>query len=145
MSCFLFDFGYTFGVPLLASRRCYQTVAAFSVRAWNLPDFQLTPATVLDRMAPSLGFKAITPNSRPEFGKRYWLRGREDFRIEAVFADPLIDQLSMLDPDFKYSIEKRGDWLIIYQHGALADARSIAMFWHRAHQLAHLFLASVDP
>jgi len=136
----LFDFRYVFGIPLIASRRYAQTVAAFSVGLTGLPDFQLTPATSLDRMAPRLGFKAIRIERHPEFNKHYCLRGDEDFQIGALFTNQLIDRLASLDRRAEYSIEKGGDWLIVYRHGVLARPASIADFWNFAEQLAELFV-----
>ncbi len=136
----LFDFRYVFGIPLIASRRYAQTVAAFSVGRSGLPDFQLTPATSLDRIVPKLGFKAIRNERHPEFNKRYWLRGDQDFQIGALFTDQLIDRLTSLDCRGEYSIEKGGDWLIVYRHDVLVSPESIADFWKFAEQLAGLFV-----
>jgi hypothetical protein len=105
-----------------------------------LPDFQLTPATSLDRIAPKLGFKAIRNERQPEFNKRYWLRGDEDFQIGALFTDQLIDRLASLDPRAEYSIEKGGGWLIVYRHAVLMTPASIAYFWNFAEQIAELFV-----
>src|ERR1700737_2184304 len=77
MITLLFDY-YTFGISLLANVRNRQTVAAFSASMTNLPDFQLTPATALDRIAPKLGSQAIQFASWPDFGKNYWLRAARD-------------------------------------------------------------------
>ena len=136
----LFDFRYVFSIPLIASRRYAQTVAAFSVGISGLPDFQLTPSTSLDRIAPKLGFKAIRNEHHPEFNKRYWLRGDEDFQISALFTDQLVDRLASLDRRAEYSIEKGGDWLIVYRHGVLMNPAAIADFWNFAEQLAELFV-----
>ena len=141
-SCLMFDFSYTFGLPFVASKRYRQTVAAFSTRSVDLPDFQLTPATVLDCWAPALGFKAIKNDLRPEFGKRYWLRGPDEFRVGAVFTEVRIDELKALDPGGHYSIEKGGLWLIVYRHGTLAGDRYLVPFWHSAQRIAGLFLGT---
>jgi hypothetical protein len=144
VSRLLFDFRYVFGIPLIASRRYAQTVAAFSVGIAGLPDFQLTPATRLDRVAPKLGFKAIRSDRRPEFNKRYWLRSDEDFRVSALFTDQLIDHLASIDLRAEYSIEKGGDWLILYRHGVLTSPASLADFWRSAERLAALFVRLKD-
>jgi len=102
----LFDFGYTFGIPLLASVRYRQTVAAFSARVTNLPDFQIAPATTLDRIAPKLGFQAIQFASRPDFGKKYWLRADDEIAVRALFSDTFIDRLASADSKTPWYVEK---------------------------------------
>jgi hypothetical protein len=84
-SALIFDFRYRFGLRFVASVGHSQTVAAYSARLSNIPDFHLSPATVLDRLAPKLGMQAIHFNSRPDFGKRYWLRGTDEISIHALF------------------------------------------------------------
>jgi hypothetical protein len=136
----LFDFRYVFGIPLLAARRYAQTVAAFAAGITGLPDFQLTPATSLDRFAPKLGFKAIRNDRRPEFSKRYWLRSDQEFEVSALFTEALIDQLALLDRRAEYSIEKGGHWVIVYRHGLTVSPVALVDFWKNAERLAALFV-----
>ena len=76
-SMFLFDFGYKFGLPIIANVRYNQTVVAFSARLTGTPDFQMTPATTLDRGAPKLGLQAIRFDSHPDFGSKSSAESRE--------------------------------------------------------------------
>jgi len=75
-----------------------------------------------------------------EFNKRYWLRGDKDFQISALFTDQLVDRLASLDRRAEYSIEKGGDWLIVYRHGVVMSPAAIADFWNFAEQLGELFV-----
>ncbi len=136
----LFDFGYTFGIPLLASVRYRQTVAAFSARLTNLPDFQMTPATTLDRMAPKVGFQAIQFASRPDFGKRYWIRANDEIAVRALFSDTFIDRMSAADPKTAWYVEKGGQWLLVYRHGVLFAPEALPEFRKVTHEIASLFL-----
>jgi hypothetical protein len=136
----LFDFGYTFGIPLLASVRYRQTVAAFSARVTNLPDFQLAPATTLDRLAPKIGFQAIQVASRPDFGKRCWLRAEDEIAVRALFSDTFIDRLARADSKTVWYVEKAGQWLLVYRHGMLFAPESLPEFWQDSRAVANLFL-----
>ena len=136
----LFDFSYTFGIPLLANVKYHQTVAAFSSRMTNLPDFQLTPATSLDRLAPKLGFQALQFTLRPDFGKKYWLKGTDEIAVRALFNDTFIDRLTAVDPKAAWFIEKAGQWLIVYRHGVLFAPMVLPEFWQASRGIANLFL-----
>jgi hypothetical protein len=139
-SIFLFDFTYRFGLRFVASVRYSQNVAAFSARMTNLPDFQLTPTTLPDRLAPKLGLQAIRFDSRPKFNEKYWLRSKDDLLVKALFSDALIDGLMAFDPQTRWSVEKSGGWLIVYRHGMLSAPQALRNFWSSAHAIADLFL-----
>lgn len=139
-SALFFDFNYRFGLRFVASVGYRQTVAAFSVRLTNLPDFQLAPATILDRIAPKLGLQAIRFESRPEFGKKYWLRTSDEIATRALFTDAFLDRLSNTDPKAAWYIEKNGRWLIVYQHGKSFAPPALAHFLQASRMLADLFL-----
>lgn len=139
-SALFFDFSYRFGLRFIASRKYYQSVAAFSARLTSLPDFQLTPATALDRMAPKLGLQAIRFESRLEFGKNYWLRASDEIAARAFFTDAFIDRLSTADPEAAWYVEKNGRWLLVYLHGKSCAPPELARFLQSARAMADLFL-----
>ncbi len=126
-STLFFDFSYRFGLRFVASRKYYQSVAAFSARLSSLPDFQLTPATALERVASKLGLQAIQFESRPEFGKKYWLRASDEIAIRALFTDTFIDRLSTTDPRAAWYVEKSGGWLLVYLKRQALCARGAAL------------------
>jgi hypothetical protein len=140
-SALFFDFSYRFGLRFVASVGYRQNVAAFSVRLTSLPDFQLTPATALDRIAPKLGLQAIRFESRPEFGRKYWLRATDEIPVRALFTDLFIDHLSTTDPRAAWYVEKTGRWLIIYQHGKSFAPPHLPHFLQASRAMADLFLA----
>jgi len=106
----------------------------------NLPDFELAPATVVDRVAPSLGFQAIQLESRPEFGKQYWLRGPDEIAIRALFSAVLIDRFTTLDVGRRWSIEKGGDWLVVFSWGRIVSTGHLPDFFKASEVIADLFL-----
>ena len=139
-SALLFDFSYRFGLRIIASVGYSQTVAAFSARLTSLPDFQLTPSTSLERMAPKLGLQALRFESRPEFGRRYWLRASDEFAARALFTEAFIDRLSIADPKAAWYVEKSGRWLLVYLHGKSCAPSQIENFFQTCRTMADLFL-----
>jgi hypothetical protein len=141
-SALLFDFSYRFGLRIIASVGYSQTVAAFSARLTSLPDFQLTPTTSLERMAPKLGLQGLYFESRPEFRKRYWLRARDEISVRAIFTDTRIDHLAASDPQAMWYVEKIGRWLLVYSHGRTYSPADLPGFFVAARAMADLFLAT---
>lgn len=139
-SALYFDFSYSFGLGLIASVRYNQSVAAFSARLTSLPDFQLAPATFLDRLAPKLGLQAIHIESRPDFGKKYWLRSPNEIAVRALFSNAFLDRLAIADPKAAWYVEKNGLWLLVYQHSKSFAPQDLPSFWQAAHAMANLFL-----
>jgi hypothetical protein len=112
------------------------------LRALNQPpDFQLTPAKSLERIAPKLGFHAIHFDSRPEFGKKYWLRATNEIAVRAFFSDSFVDHLLAADPNSLWYVEKSGHWLLVYRHEVLFAPRQIPAFMQESQSIAGLFLA----
>lgn len=137
---FLFDFTYRFGLRFIASVGYSQNVAAFLAQMTSLPDFQLTPATSLDRLGPKLGLRAIRLESRPKFGKKYWLRAKDEMLVKALFTNALVDGLMACDPQASWSVEKSGRWLLVYRHGKSSTPQALPSFWSSAHTIGNLFL-----
>ncbi len=114
----IFDYSYIFGLPLLADTRYHQTVAAFRVPG-TVPDFALAPATNLDRVLKSYDWSGVVLDWDPEFLRRYWLRGPDEHAIRTFFSSGLTTRIRELDPTTRWSIEKGGEWLLIYIHGCI--------------------------
>jgi hypothetical protein len=138
-STLLFDFSYRFGLRIIASVGYSQTVAAFSARLTGLPDFQLAPATSLERIAPKLGAHGIQFESRPEFGKKYWLRTNNEISVRAIFSDAFIDRFFSVDPKAEWYVEKSGQWLLVYRHGVLFAPQDLPAFGYASRAIANLF------
>jgi hypothetical protein len=127
-SAFLFDFTYTFGIPFVRSKVYRQTVAAFLVGSVNLPDFQLAPFDILDRLAPKMGFQAIEFGSHPEFNRRYWLRSSREAAVRTIFTHRFLDLLTSYR-ETAWSVEKAGQWMVFYQQNAIIHGDFMAKFW----------------
>jgi hypothetical protein len=139
-SALFFDFSYRFGLRLIASVGYSQSVAAFSARLTSLPDFQLTPATSLERLAPKLRPQALRFESRPEFGRKYCLRASDEIAARALFTEAFIDRLSITDPKAAWYVEKSGRWLLVYLHGKSCAPSGFTDFFQACRTMADLFL-----
>ena len=142
-STLFFDFSYRFGLRFVANVGYRQSVAAFSARLTSLPDFQLTPATFLDRILMNLGMQSIRFQSRPDFGKKYCLRARDEFAVRALFSDAFLDHLSLADPNGAWYVEKNGKWLLVYRHGKSVAPPALPHFIQTSRAMADLFLTPV--
>ncbi len=65
------------------------TVAAVSSRSLNLPQFTLTRANILTRLASTIGFQDIDLPDHPQFSKKYLLQGRDEQSVRAIFTAEL--------------------------------------------------------
>jgi len=117
-----------------------QTVIAFPAKATISPDFEMAPATQIDKVIKGFASETVVIDDQPEFSKRYWLRSREGARLRALFNPGLVAKLAMLDPGARWSIEKAGDWLLIYIWKTTAQPGSIRDFCVQTDALASLFV-----
>ncbi len=135
----LFDYRYCFGIPLHAGAYYWQTVAAFRVRMNPIPDFQLHPATYIDRVIKRFAWRTVEIEGRPDFSGRYWLRSSDSVTLGALITPDRIARLFQLDPETRWSVEKGGDWLFVYSKGVVFAPNSLRDFWAQADALARVF------
>jgi hypothetical protein len=84
--------------------------------------------------------QGIRIESRPQFGKKYWLRSKDEILAKALFTNALVDRLMSCDPQAGWSAEKSGRWLFVYRHGKLFAPQALPGFWRSAQAIADLFL-----
>lgn len=136
----LFDYQYRFGLPHLGHVYHVQTVIAFPAKMAAIPDFQLAPATQLDKVLKKAASSTVILAGRPDFSNRYWLSGSEHTHIAALFSSKLIDQFTALDPESRWSVEKGGDWMLIYMADVVFAPSSLPNFVVQTDAVARLFL-----
>ncbi len=134
----LFDYRYSFGIPLHAGIYYWQTVAAFRVRMNPFPNFQLHPATRIDRLIRRFARRTVEIQGQENFTKRYWLRGSDSVALGALFTPDRIARLFALDPDGRWSVEKGGNWLVVYSKGMVFAPNSLSGSLAHAEALAKI-------
>lgn len=82
----LFDYQYVTGSG--KSRRTHnQSVVYFEPPNLNLPSFSLRPERTFHKIIAAFGYQDIDFGNRPEFSKRYLLRGENEPAVRSTFSD----------------------------------------------------------
>lgn len=89
-----------------------QTVVRIQM-PFPVPELYLRPEHVFDKIGDWMGWHDIDFDHRPDFSRRYFLRGRDESAIRAFFADPALGMLEH-DPD-RFCMGGKDGWLLIYR------------------------------
>ena len=109
----LFDYQYTVGSG--KNRHTYfQSVIYFETPKLQLPGFTLSPEGLFHKLISSLGYQDIDFGNRPEFSKRYLLRGPDEMAIRQTFADQV---LAYYEANQGLHTEGGGSQLFLYRPG----------------------------
>lgn len=85
----VFDYIYVTGYGK-NSQTHYQTVAYVEPPNLRLPYFSLRPEGFFTKFLAAFGYQDIDFGQRPEFSKKYLLRGQDEQAIRRTFNDPLL-------------------------------------------------------
>lgn len=86
-------------------------VACFHVSEHSLPDFELIPEGLLDKVRTAFGYQDIDFNTDRTFSRHYLLRGADEPAIRALFHPGILRFLA--DRPW-WSIESHHGWLAVY-------------------------------
>ena len=89
-----------------------QTVAAFRRRGPEPPELELRPENMLHRIGSLLGWGDIDFDHRPEFSRRYLLRGPDERPIRDAFG-PTAFVFFERNPG--WSVEVASGWVVVYR------------------------------
>lgn len=109
----LFDYKYTVGHGKNSVTH-RQSVVYFESRNLSLPLFSLRPEGVFHKLISALGYQDIDFGNRPEFSKRYLLRGPDEPAVRNAFSDAALGFYEM-NPGT--STDGGGSQLFIFRHG----------------------------
>lgn len=102
-----------------------QTVAVFRVAGDPPPEFELRPENVLHKVAGLLGWKDIDFDSHPEFSSKVLLRGPDEAAVRRAFTPPV---LSFFERNLGWSVETKGNAVLVYRAGKTAKPDDLAEF-----------------
>jgi hypothetical protein len=89
----------------------------FTQWTWAIPDFRISPSTILDKLKTLVGFSQITFESRPEVSNHYSLHG-PDAAVRALFRPDVLEFFAS-HPSSLWrpypAIEGHGPRLIVFQ------------------------------
>jgi len=134
----VFDFKYatTQEIRQVKTNAYYeQTVALLLVRARSLPWFELRPEGVLDKLKGAVGYQDIDFASHPGFSSGYFLRGKDEGAVRALFGPKVLDYLQE-HPG--WCVQGGGGWVVFFKHDTLVQPSELEAFLREA---AEAFLA----
>lgn len=107
----IFDYRYTVGHGK-HSHTYSQSVLYFETPKLQLPMFTMSPENFMHKFISALGYQDIDFGNRPEFSKRYLLRGQDEQSIRGTFTDHI---LTFYEANQGLHTEGGGSQLFVYR------------------------------
>ena len=107
----VFDYRYTVGHGK-NSHTYTQSVIYFETPKLQLPMFTLSPENFMHKFISALGYQDIDFGNRPEFSKRYLLRGQDEQSIRRAFTDNV---MTFYEANQGLTTEGGGGQLFVYR------------------------------
>jgi hypothetical protein len=117
-----------------------RTVALFSSESIYLPDFDLQPESIGDKIKSTFGYQDIDFESHSQFSFSYLLRGEAEYAIRRIFTDEV---LTFFSNHTGLYVEARGNKLIYYR-GKRVKTRDMPSFLDEGKTIFDLFRRSQD-
>jgi hypothetical protein len=92
------------------------TVFAFKFAA-PFPPFMLVPESVLWHIAEKLGYSDIDIDGAPDFSRRFFLHGKDQDAVRALFKPEVTQAFEQLDAKTHWHISGSGQWLVFSPPG----------------------------
>lgn len=113
-----------------------QTVFSFESSQLDLPQFQLSPENIFQKIGQLMGYQDIDFPDAPEFSKRFVLRGADESAVRQVFS---MDVIRFFESMRGVSVEADGNRLIFYRARRRLKARDIKGFMDEGFRVYALF------
>ncbi len=137
---YLFDYQYVTGSGR-GSQTHAQTVASFRNPGVSMPEFELQPEGILQKIGDAFVHKDIDFDSHPEFSRRIQLRSPDEAKTRELFSPGLLSYLEGLEPAKKWRIEGIGDTLLLYRGGKRVKPMEFKSFLAETSSIASQFFA----
>jgi hypothetical protein len=115
-----------------------QTVLIIESSSSALPDFELRPENLLDKIGAALGHNDIDIPSYPQFSKTYLLKGRDETAIRSVFTDGVALYFSQ-NPGLCVAFNQ--GQFIFYRAARLVNPIDLSTFLQQGYDIYRLFKA----
>ncbi len=125
------DYGYGRG-----ARRHEETVAALDSPRVSVADFAVRPERTIERLIPILGHGDIDFGGHPVFSKRYFLRGKDEAAVRALFTPERLAAFEDVEPCV---VAGRSHRLIYFEPDHLVWPGALDAFLGRANRIFELF------
>lgn len=139
----LFDYSFAEGAAG-SSTSLQQTVAAYSKTGLTLPEFELAPFDIAQKIDSALGNKGLRFDSHPEFSKRYQLQAADEAATRALFTPALLSYLEGLDSPKKWRLEGMGETVTVYRLRKRVNPADLRNFLDETKAIADSFFALAD-
>jgi hypothetical protein len=115
--------------------RYSQSVAAIRLREKVLPQFEMSPEGLVQKVGALMGMQDIDFESHPEFSRRYRLRGKSEEAVRRVFTPQVLGYFSQAPG---WSLEANGEWLVCYRGRQMAPDE-LDTFLEETTRIARIF------
>ena len=120
----VFDYVYVTGYGK-NSQTHYQTVVYLEPGNLRVPYFSLRPEGFFTKFLTAFGYQDIDFGQRPEFSKKYLLRGQDEQGIRQTFNDGL---LSFFESYQGTSVDAGGNQLLLFRAGQRFQPQEIQSY-----------------
>ena len=134
MKAAAFDYKYITGSGKHQSIH-FQTVAYLELEKLNVTPFALRPEGVMQKIMTAFGYQDIDFGQRPEFSRRFILRGQNEMAIRQTFNDRL---LSFFESYEGTCIDAGGNQLFLFRAGRRSQPQEIEGLVGLALQVSNL-------
>jgi hypothetical protein len=114
------------------------TIVAFNLKT-ALPRFMVCGETLLWRLADKVGYSDIDIDGAPDFSKRFFLHGKDEAAVRALFKPEVTQAFEQLDTKVHFYVNGSGPWLVVYRPGRLIPVPELRDFLQPAESLANAF------
>ena len=114
------------------------TIFAFNFKT-PLPEFQLSPENVLWRLVEKLGYSDIDIDGAPDFSRRFFLHGKDEATVRALFKPVITQVFEQLDPRNNFYINASGSWLVLTRQGRTIRPEQYREILQQAEPIASAF------
>ena len=114
------------------------TIVAFKMKT-ALPRFMVCGENLLWRLADKVGYSDIDIDGAPDFSKRFFLHGKDEAAVRALFKPEVTQAFEQLDPKVHFYVSGSGPWLVVYRPGRLIPVPELRDFLQPAGSLANAF------
>ena len=115
-----------------------QTVALLESEALIIPNFELRPENLFNKIGSAFGFQDIDFSRHPEFSNRYLLRGKQEAAVRRHFTPEV---LRFLETRTGLSVEGERGRLVVYRSGRKIPLPEVESFLREALRVFELLKA----
>lgn len=118
--------------------RSTTTIVAFNMKT-PLPAFIVRGENALWHLAEKIGYADIEIDGAPDFSKRFFLHGKDEAAVRALFTPEVTQAFEQLDANVDFQVSVSGPWLVVYRPGISIPGPELRDFLQTAESLPNAF------